>query len=140
MRISPVSGSRYSGPDPEVGVQHVAVEDVLAVFAVGLQIGGLDLLADELDVAGSQVFLEVTQVTLAYFGRELLLFDLLFEHIEQVHRVGGDFMRIEVEHLGEDLEGEAGRQAVHAFIDTGGVAVFWIDLAFGSVSLRFSPS
>src|SRR5690606_36662000 len=66
--------------DPEVGVQHVAVEDVLAVLAVGLQVGGLDLLADELDVARRQVFLEEAQVALAHFRRKLLLLDLLFQH------------------------------------------------------------
>ncbi|MNO82515.1 hypothetical protein D3C76_737930 [compost metagenome] len=95
----------------------------MPVFAVGFQVGRLDFLADELDVARRQVFLQVAQVAFAHFGRELFLLDLLLQHIQQVHRVGGHFMRVEVEHLGQDLEGEAGRQAVHAFIDAGGIAV-----------------
>ena len=116
--------------NPEVGVQHVAVEDVLSVFAVGLEISGLDFLADKLDVARRQVFLDVAQVALAHLGGELLLLDLLLQHVQQVYRVGGDLVRIEVEHLGQDLEGEAGRQAVHALIDTRAVAVFLNRLGF----------
>ncbi|MNH08567.1 hypothetical protein D3C79_679860 [compost metagenome] len=41
-----------------------------------------------------------------------------------MHRVGGNFVWVEVEHLGQDLEGEARRQAVHAFVDTRRVPVF----------------
>ncbi|MCY1180254.1 hypothetical protein D9M73_206860 [compost metagenome] len=40
-------------------------------------------------------------------------------------------MGVEVEHLGEDLEGKAGRQAVHAFVHAGGVAVFLDRLGLG---------
>ena len=53
--------------NPEVGIQHIAVEDVLAVLAVGLQISRLDFLADEFDVARGQVFLDEAQITLADF-------------------------------------------------------------------------
>ncbi|MNM93695.1 hypothetical protein D3C81_1060760 [compost metagenome] len=48
-----------------------------------------------------------------------------------MHRVGGDLVWVEVEHLGEDLEGEAGRQAVHAFVHACGVAVFLDRLGLG---------
>ena len=116
--------------NPEVGVQHVAVEDVLPVLAVGLQVGGLDFLADELDVARRQVFLDVAQVALAHLGGELFLLDLLLQHVEQVHRVGGHLVGVEVEHLGEDLEGETGREAVHPFVDAGAVAVLLDRLGF----------
>ena len=54
----------------------------------------------------------------------MFLFDLLLQHIEQVDRVGGDLVRVEVKHLGQDLEREARRQAVHALVHAGGVAVF----------------
>ena len=117
--------------NPEVGVQHVAVEDVLTVLAVGFQVGGLDFLADEFDVARRQVFLEEAQVAFADVVGELLLLNLLFQHVEQVHRVGGDLGGIEVEHLGEDLEGKAGRQAVHALVDARRVAVFLNRLGLG---------
>jgi hypothetical protein len=50
--------------DPVVGVGDVAVEDVLAVLAVALQVGGLDLLADELGVARRQQLLDEAEVLL----------------------------------------------------------------------------
>jgi hypothetical protein len=114
--------------DPEVGVGHVAVEDVLAVFAVALEVGGLDLLADELGVARGEELLDEGQVAGFVFGRILLLGDLLLQHIHQVHRVGGHFAVVEVEHLGEHLEGKAGGQAGHALVDAGVVAVFLVAL------------
>jgi len=95
--------------DPEVGVDHVAVEDVLAVFGVALEVSGLDLLADELGVARRQVLLDVPHVARLGFGRVLLGLDLLLEHVHQVHRVGGDLAVVEVEDLRQHLEGEAGR-------------------------------
>jgi len=52
-----------------------------------------------------------------HFGRELFLLDLLFEHVQQVNRVGRNLVWVEVEDFGKDLEGEAGRQAVHALVD-----------------------
>ncbi|MNF28014.1 hypothetical protein D3C84_86820 [compost metagenome] len=116
--------------DPEVGVQHITIEDVLAVLAVGLEVGGLDLLADEFDVTRCQVLLEEAQIAFAGLGLELFLLDLLFQHVEQVHRVGGNFVRVEVEHLRQDLEREAGRQTVHAFVDARIVAVFLDRLGF----------
>jgi hypothetical protein len=98
--------------DPEVGVGHVAVEDVLAVLAVALEVGGLDLLADELGVARGEELLDEGQVAASVSGGILLCLDLLLEHIHEVHRVGGDLAVVEVEHLGQHLEGEAGGQPV----------------------------
>jgi hypothetical protein len=86
------------------------------------------------------VLLDVAEVLLLDLGRELLAFDLLLEHVHQVHRVGGDFGTVEVEDLGDDLEGEARRDTAHALVDARVVAVLLELLAFGSVSLRFSPS
>src|SRR5450830_1681708 len=43
--------------DPEISVGHIAVEDVLAVLGVALQVGGLDLLADELGIARAEKLL-----------------------------------------------------------------------------------
>src|SRR5574340_139024 len=59
--------------DPHVGVGHIAVEDVLAVFRIGLQIGGLQLLLDELGVVRREVLLEVGDVALLGLRRQLLL-------------------------------------------------------------------
>ena len=38
--------------DPGIGIGYVAVEQVLAVFAVGFKIGLLDLVADEFGIRG----------------------------------------------------------------------------------------
>ncbi|MNL50675.1 hypothetical protein D3C87_1737090 [compost metagenome] len=62
--------------------------------------------------------------------RELLAFDLLFEHVEQMHRVGRHFSVIEVEHAGEDFKCEPRGQSVHPFVDTGVVAILLIGLRF----------
>ncbi|MNO04722.1 hypothetical protein D3C81_2258490 [compost metagenome] len=40
-----------------------------------------------------------------------------------MHGVGRHFVWVEVEHLGEDFEGETRGQAVHAFIDTRRIAI-----------------
>ncbi len=48
-----------------------------------------------------------------------------------MHRVGGDLGGIEVEHLGQDLEREAGGQPVHAFVHPGRVAVLLDGLGLG---------
>lgn len=123
MRISPVSGSRYSWSwirSPRTAHNGRKCSDRIRCRT---QVGSLDFLADELDVAGRQVLLEETQVALAGFRLELFLLDLLFEHVQQVDRVGGDFMGIEVEDLGQDLERKTRRQAIHPFVHPGVVAV-----------------
>ena len=117
--------------NPEVGVEHIAVEDVLTVLTVGLQVGGLNFLANELDVAWRQVLLEKAQIALTDLIGELLLLDLLLQHVKQMHRVGGDFGGVEVKYLGQNLEGKAGREAVHAFVDACGIAVFLDRLGLG---------
>ena len=117
--------------DPEVGVHHVAIEDVLPVFAVGLQVRGLNLLADEVHVAGCQILLDETQIAVAYLVGELLLLDLLFEHVEQVHRVGRHLGIVIVEYTGQDLECKAGREPVHALVDAGIVTVLLYRLGLG---------
>ncbi|MPM73510.1 hypothetical protein SDC9_120490 [bioreactor metagenome] len=48
-----------------------------------------------------------------------------------MYRVGGDLAVIEVEHLRQRLEGEAGRQTGHAFVHARVVAVFLVALGLG---------
>ncbi len=48
-----------------------------------------------------------------------------------MHRVGSHLGGVEVENLGEDLESEAGRQAVHALVHTCGVTVLLDGLGLG---------
>ena len=114
--------------NPVIGVSDVAVEDVLAVLAVTLEIRGLYLLADELGITRRQLLLDEAGVFLLEVGRELLAGDLLLEHIHQMHRIGRHLGAVEVEDLGQNLVSEAGRNAVHAFVDTRVVAVFLVAL------------
>jgi hypothetical protein len=44
--------------NPVIGVGHVAVEDVLTVLGIRLQVGRLQLLADELGIARCQILLQ----------------------------------------------------------------------------------
>ncbi len=113
---------------PHVGEADIAIEDVLAVFGIRLQIGGLQFLLDELGVMRRQVFLQVGDVALLQFRRQLLLFDLLFQDVQQMHRVGGDLAVVEVEHARQDLEREAGGNAVHAFVNPGEIPILLITL------------
>ena len=110
--------------DPGIGIVDVAVEQVLAVIGVGFQIGLLDLVADELGIARRQLGLDEFEIALLDLVRQLLAPDRLLEHVHQMHRIGADLGRIVVEGRGQDLEGEAGRDAVHAFVDAGRVLVF----------------
>ena len=117
--------------DPVVGVGDVAVEDVLAVLAVALEVGGLDFLADELGIPRRQHLLDVGQVLLLGLGSELLALDLLLQHVHQVHGVGGHLGAVEVEHAREDLERKTRGDAAHALIDAGVVAVLLQRLGLG---------
>src|SRR5271166_670389 len=110
--------------DPRVGVGHVAVEQVLPVVVVALQIRLLDLVADELGVTGREVALDRFQVALLGLLGELLAADRLLQHVHQVNRVGGDFRGIVIERRGQGLESKPRRDAVHPLIGSGGIAVF----------------
>src|SRR5574343_1024887 len=114
--------------NPEIGIGDIPIEDVLSVLGIAFQIGRLDFLADELRIARAQVFLDETAIAILHFRRELLLLDLLFQHVHQMHRIGGDFPMIEIEHLGQDLESKTRGNAGHAFVDPGKVAVLLITL------------
>ena len=78
---------------------------------------------DELGVARRQLGLDEVEVLLLHFLRELLAPDRLLEHVHQVDRVGRHLLGVEVEGAGQHLEGEPGRDPVHAFIDPRRVAV-----------------
>src|SRR5699024_3695038 len=74
--------------NPEIGVGDIAVEDVLAVFGVGLKIRRLNLLADEVNVARRQEFLDIAQISLKGLFWQLFLLQALFQHVEQMYWVG----------------------------------------------------
>ena len=95
----------------------------MAIFRVGLQIGGLNLLADKLGVFGDQIAFQVLQILLCLILRKLLALNLLLQHIEKVHRVRRHFVVIEVKHARQDFKREAGREAVHALVNAGVVVI-----------------
>ena len=109
--------------NPEIRIDYVAVENVLAVFRVRFEISGLDFLADELYVAGHQIFLDEAAVLFRFFLGKLFLLNTLLQHMNQVHRVGRYLRVVIVEYLGENLESKAGGEPGHAFIHAGHVAV-----------------
>ena len=117
--------------NPEVGVDHVAVEDVLTVLGVGLEVCLLQLLADKLGVAWTEIALDEAKEPFFHLRRELLAFDLPLEHVQQMYGVGGHLGVIEVEHLRKYLERKAGREPVHTLVDTGVVAILLNGLGFG---------
>ena len=102
--------------NPEVGVGHVAIEDVLTILGIGFQVSGLNLFANELGVFRDQITFQVLQVFFRLVLRELLTFNLLLQHVKQVHRVGRHFGMVKVEDARQDLKGKTGRQTVHPFI------------------------
>jgi hypothetical protein len=110
--------------DPRIGVIHVAVEQVLAVIGVGFEIGFLDLVADEFRVARHQLGLDEFEVALFDFIGELLAPDRLLEGIHQMNRIRAEFRGVVIVGRGENLECETRRDAIHAFVDAGGVLVF----------------
>src|SRR6266852_1220831 len=109
--------------DPGIGVGDIAVEQILPVIAVGFEIGLLDLVADELGVARRKLRLDEIEIFLLGLLGKLLAPDRLLHHVHQMDGIGGDFKRVEIERARQHLEGEARRDAVHALVDPGGVAI-----------------
>jgi hypothetical protein len=109
--------------DPGIGIVDVAVEQVLAVVAIGFQIGFLDLVADEFGIAGRELGLDEFEIA----------FSTSLGNCSRGSPARAIYIRCtgsappptcRVEGLRQNLEGEARAEAVHAFIDTGGVLVF----------------
>ncbi|CSB58698.1 Uncharacterised protein [Vibrio cholerae] len=61
---------------------------------------------------------------------ELLTLDLLFDNVEQMYWVRGDFGVIEVEHARENFEREAGGKPRHAFVNACVITVLLIAFGF----------
>ena len=131
--------------DPRVGVGHVAIEEVLAIVVVGLQIGLLNLVADKLGVSRRQLLFDELDVAGLVLLGHLLALDRLLEHVHQMHGISAQFVTVEVVGFRQDLVGKARRGPVHAFGHAGGVLVFlhgaslWIGVleAFPVVDAHF---
>src|SRR6185437_13701746 len=117
--------------DPGIGIGDVAVEQVLAVFAIGFQIGFLDFLADEFGIARREFGLDEFKIPLFGVFRHLIALDRLFEHIHQVYGIGRDLGDVVIEGFRQRLVGEAGGDAGHAFIDARRILVFLQGLGLG---------
>ena len=106
---------------PRALIQCVDSADVMAAVAAGRD-GGLDL---AIRGGGHSVpGFGTVDDGLVIDPKAPLALDLLLEHVQQVHRIGGYLGRVEVEDLRQDLEREARRDAAHAFVDAGVIAVF----------------
>src|SRR3954463_8031161 len=101
--------------DPGVGIVDIAIEQVLAVIRIGFEISLLDLVPDEFGIARRQFGLDELEVTLLDLVGKLLAPDRLLQRVHQMNRVGTDLISVVVEGRSQNLEGEAGRNAVHAF-------------------------
>src|SRR3954467_2501059 len=110
--------------DPGIGIVNIAIEQVLAIIRIGFEIGLLNLMPDEFGIARREFSLDELEVTLFDFVGKLLAPDRLLQRVHQMDRVGTDLVGVVVEGRRENLEREAGRHAVHAFVDTGGIPVF----------------
>jgi hypothetical protein len=64
--------------DPCVRIVDIAVEQVLTVVRIGLEISFLDFVADEFRVARRQLAFDVFQIALLYLLMQLLAPDRLF--------------------------------------------------------------
>ena len=76
--------------NPEISVGDVAIKDILTILRVGLQVSGLNFLAQELDILGRQVLFDKRQIAIMYLFRELVLLNLLFQNVQKVYRVSSD--------------------------------------------------
>src|SRR6266487_2997699 len=98
--------------DPGIGIIHITIEQVLTVIRIGFQVGFLDLVAAEFEIA------------LFDFLRKLLTADRLLQRIHQMDWIGAKFSGVVIKRCGQNLECKARRDAVHAFVDAGSILVF----------------
>src|SRR5216683_2795903 len=110
--------------DPGIGIIHVAIEQVLTVIRIGFEIGLLDLVANEFRIARHELGLDEFEVALFDFLRNLLTADRLLKRIHQMDGICPKLRGVVIIRCGQNLECEARRNAVHAFVDAGGILVF----------------
>src|SRR6266576_3086292 len=110
--------------DPGIGIIHVAIEQVLAIIRIGFEIGFLDLVANEFRIAWHELGLDEFKVALFDLLGKLLTADRLLKRIHQMDGIRTKLRGVVIERCGQNLECEARRDAVHAFVDTGSILVF----------------
>ena len=94
--------------NPEIGVGDIAVKDILTILRVAFEVGSLNFLTDEFGVMRTEKLLQKAQIALLDLGRILLLLNLLFKHVHQVHRIGRHLTMIKVEDTRQYLESKTG--------------------------------
>src|SRR6266404_5017229 len=125
--------------DPGIGIIDVAIEQVLAVIRIRFEIGFLDFVADEFRITRHQLGLDEFEVTLFDFVGKLLTADRLLKRIHQMDGVCAKLGGVVIVGCGENLECEARRDAVHAFVDAGGILVFQNAASLGIGFLQAFP-
>src|SRR6267142_2741222 len=117
--------------DPGIRIINIAIEQILAVVRIRLEIGLLNLVTDKFGISRRQFGLDDYEVTLFHLVGKLFAPYRLLQRIHQVNRVGAKLGGIVIVRRGEHLEGEMGRKAVHAFIDPGSILVLLDASRFG---------
>ena len=116
--------------NPEIRVGDITVENVLSVFGIGFEISRLNLFANKFSIFRDQIAFQELKITFRLFLRELFTLDLLFQDVEQMHRVRRDFGMIKVKDTREDLKRETRRQTVHSLINPGVIPILLIGFRF----------
>src|SRR5712664_1706108 len=110
--------------DPGIGIIDVAIEQVLAIIRIGFEIGFLDLVANEFRIAWHELGLDEFKVALFDLLGKLLTADRLLKRIHQMDGIRAKLRGVVIERCSQNLEREARRDAVHAFVDAGSILVF----------------
>src|SRR5229473_2841901 len=110
--------------DPGIGIIHITIEQVLAVIGIGFEIGFLDLVANEFRIAWHELGLDEFKVALFDLLGKLLTADRLLKRIHQMDGIRAKLRGVVIERCSQNLEREARRDAVHAFVDAGSILVF----------------
>src|SRR3984893_11403088 len=110
--------------DPGVGVVDIAIKQILAVIGIRFQVSLLNLVADELRIARRQLGLDELELAFLDLVRQLLAANGPLQYLHEVDGIGADLRRVVVERRRKYLEGEPGRDPVHAFVHPSRILVF----------------
>ena len=88
-------------------------------------------MADEFGIARSQLRLDEFDVALLKLRADLIATDGRLKHIHEMHGISCKLRGVEIERRCQNLEGKAGRGAIHALVLSGDVLVFLQALGLG---------
>ena len=80
-------------------------------------------MADEFGIARHQFRLDEVEIAVFRVLGELFALYCLLKDINQMYRVGGDFLGVMIESCRQDLEGKPRADTGHAFVDTADLTI-----------------